>query len=385
MPDPAEAPAAGTVREGLDRVPCGYLATGPDGIIRQVNATLLAWLGFAEHEVVGVKRFTDLLSGGGRIYHETHYRPTLEIHGEAHEIAVDLVTADGQRIPTLLTSVLDGPGSDAPGTVRSALFKAIERRRYEQELLLARQRSEASEAEALSIARTLQQTLIPPAPPIIGGLHLSVAFRPAGDGGLIGGDFYDVFELQSGDWVVLIGDVCGKGVDAAALAAIVRYFIRAEVVQTDRLDHVLEAVNRRLIDHGADRYCTVLLSRLSVRSSGPVVTMSLGGHPPAILRAPDGTSSSLGRPGSLVGTFPDASYHQVEQALAPGQTLVLYTDGVTEGRSEGEFFGDDRLRQLIRDGDPESLAARVVEAVLEFQGGYCSDDVAVITVTVPPA
>lgn len=383
MPELREPHWSAGTQEVIDLLPCGYLTTSSDGVIRQANATVLRWLGYSHDDVVGTKRFTDLLSGGSRIYHETNYRPTLELHGEAHEIAIELVTAAGHRVPALLTSALDGAASEAPGRVRSALFKATERRSYERELLLARERAERSEAEALTTARTLQQTLIPPAPPSIVGLDLAVAFRPAGDGGMIGGDFYDVFELTSGEWIVVVGDVCGKGVEAAAFAALVRHLVRAEAVHTRQLDDVLAAVNRRLLEHGADRYCTMVLARFSNVDGAVRITLSLGGHPPPLVAGGDGTLITLGQPGSLVGSFANGVYRQIAHALSPGDTVVLYTDGVTEGRANGELFGEDRLQELVGRSDAASLAADIVEAVLAFQFGISADDVAVVTVSVP--
>jgi sigma-B regulation protein RsbU (phosphoserine phosphatase) len=98
----------------------------------------------------------------------------------------------------------------SPRMIRTAIFDATERRGYERELLRAKQRAEASEAQAKALARTLQQTLIPQAPPEIPGLDVAAVYRPAGSGDEVGGDFYDIFEVGAEDWVIVVGDVCGR-------------------------------------------------------------------------------------------------------------------------------------------------------------------------------
>ena len=136
-----------------ERAPCGYLSTTPDGTIVKVNGTFLTWTGWTAAELVGQKRFVDLLTGGGRIYHETHYATTLQMHGTVREVALDLVTPDGRRLPALVNSVLERADDGTPLVVRTVVFDATERRRYEQELLLAKQRAEEAEAKAVAVAR----------------------------------------------------------------------------------------------------------------------------------------------------------------------------------------------------------------------------------------
>jgi sigma-B regulation protein RsbU (phosphoserine phosphatase) len=361
--------------------PCGYLLTDATGTIVLANRTLLGWLAYEEDEVVGRKRLTDLLTGGGRIYHETHYRPALELHGEVHEIALELVRADGERVPVLLNSAVSPAGTE-DGWVRTAVFKATDRRAYELEVLHQRERAEASEQRALETAQTLQRLLIPPPPPAIEGLDIGAAFRPAGDGSMIGGDFYDVFEFESADWLVGIGDVCGKGVEAASVAGLVRFSLRAAAVRTERLDDVVHAVNRALLDADTDdRFCTLLLTRFSCATGSWQASICSGGHPLPLLLCPGEEPVHVGEPGELVGIFPDPSYHHVEVPLDPGCVMVMYTDGVTEGRHAGELYGEERLLELVaagRDDKPAELAAALVDDVLRFQEGVASDDVAVV-------
>lgn len=145
-----------------DRAPCGYLTTTPDGLIAKVNQTFLTLTGYGQSDLVGRRRFVDLLTAGGRIYHETHYAPMLQMHGTAREIALDVVCADGRRLPVLVNSVLERDPSGTPTVVRTAVFDATQRRAYERELLLTKQRAEESEVHARRLAQTLQQSFIPP-------------------------------------------------------------------------------------------------------------------------------------------------------------------------------------------------------------------------------
>lgn len=367
-----------------DRAPCGYLSTTPDGTIIKVNQTLLALTGYEREELVGRRRFAELLSRGGQIYHETHFSPMLRMHGEAHEIALTLVRSDGQRMPVLVNSVLDRGEDGSPRVVRTAVFDATQRRQYERELMAAKDRAEASEAHASDLARTLQQSLIPPTPPVVPDLEVAARYRPAGDGSEVGGDFYDVFQVGPGDWVAAIGDVCGKGVEAALVTALVRHTLRAAVVHQPEPSQALRLLNEVLLLHGTDRFCTVGLLRLRQDDDGWRVVVSSGGHPLPLLRTPDGSLRSVGRPGTLIGVVEQLDVHDVELRLQPGETLTLYTDGVTEGRTNGEFYGEQRIAAVLA---PHATAAELADAllddVLRYQAGTARDDIAVVVIGVP--
>ena len=129
-----------SAEELFENAPCGYLSAAPDGTLLRVNATFLRWTGYRREDLVGVKRFQDLLSVGGRIYHETHYAPMLRMQGSVREIAVDVVGANGDRLPVLVNSVLVRDPEGAPQVVRTTVFDATERKQYERELLAARDR-----------------------------------------------------------------------------------------------------------------------------------------------------------------------------------------------------------------------------------------------------
>jgi serine/threonine-protein kinase RsbW len=144
IPEPPPVPPEENAEELYEHAPCGYLSTLPDGTICRVNRTFLAWTGHTREELVGARRFQDLLTAGGRIYHETHYAPLLRMQGTVREIALDVVRADGRRLPVLVNSVLTTDDDGAPRLVRTTVFNATDRRRYERELLRAREDERAA-------------------------------------------------------------------------------------------------------------------------------------------------------------------------------------------------------------------------------------------------
>jgi phosphoserine phosphatase RsbU/P len=368
-----------------DRAPCGYLSTTPDGLIVKANRTFLTLTGYETNELVGRRTFSELLTAGGRIYHETHYAPMLQMQGAAREIALDIVRADGSRLPVLVNSVLELDEAGQPAVIRTAVFDATDRREYERELLRAKQRAEESELRATALARTLQQTLIPPTPPRVPNLDVAAVYRPAGSGEEVGGDFYDVFQTGP-DWVVAIGDVCGKGAEAAVVTALVRYTIRAAAARLRSPAAMLAEVNEVLLRHETDRFCTAAVLRLRRQAAGWEVTIAAGGHPLPLYVPADALPTAFGVPGALLGVLEDAQFEDARLVLSRGDSLLLYTDGVTEGRRGDEMFGDSRLVESLerRDPDVHSLAQGLLADVLDFQSGDARDDIAIVALGVPP-
>jgi sigma-B regulation protein RsbU (phosphoserine phosphatase) len=367
-----------------ERAPCGYLSTTPDGTVVKVNQTFLSWTGYERKDVVGRRTFSSLLTGGGRIYHETHYAPMLRMHDHVREIALDIVRADGTRLPALVNSVLERDAGGTPVVIRTAVFDATERRRYERDLLEAMHRAERSEAHATHLARTLQQTLIPPGLPTVPGLDIAAAYRPAGDGAEIGGDFYDVFEVADDDWMIVVGDVCGKGVEAAVVTAAARHAVRAAAVRRGDVRQVLTTVNEVLLREPTRRFCTMVVVRLRRRRRDGEWSMHVtsAGHPlPLLVRSADAVKA-VGAAGLLLGVSADAQFTEAVVEIADGDVVVLYTDGVTEARAASAFFGEQRLQQLVATevASAEELVRQVERSVVDFQDGRPRDDIVVLAV-----
>ncbi|MDQ1432157.1 MAG: phosphoserine phosphatase RsbU/P [Actinomycetota bacterium] len=368
-----------------ERAPCGYLSTTPTGTIVKVNQTFLTWTGYEREALVGQRRFSELLTVGGRIYHETHYLPMLQMQGRAREIALEIVGADGERLPALVNSVLERDAEGRPVVIRTAVFDATDRREYERELLRAKQRAEASEEHAKLLARTLQETLIPPAPPRIAGLDVAAAFRPAGNGEEIGGDFYDIFELGPDEWMIVLGDVQGKGVGAAVVAALTRFTIRAEAVRLRTPAAVLQSANEVLLNHETERFCSVVLLRLHREPAGWTLTVSSAGHPLPLLRRPGSLPESLGQSDLLLGVFGAATFRDREYRLETSDVVLAYTDGVTEARRGDEWLGEAGLLPFLTRTDQSAagLTQAVLQHVLDFQSGFPRDDIAIVSLVVP--
>ena len=375
-----------TAEDLFDNAPCGYISALPDGTIVKVNQTFLSWTGYERSEINGLKRFQDLLTPGGRIFHETHYAPLLDMQGAVREIAVEIERADGSRLPALINSIVKKDAQGRPAVVRTTVFDATHRREYERELLRATKRAEESEARAQQLAKALQQSLIPPAPPQIEGLDVAAAYQPAGRGADVGGDFYDVFELAEGDWAVVVGDVEGKGPHAASVTALVRYTVRAACMRARRPEVVLGMLNEALLRQKVERFCTIVCARLKIEERRVAVTVSSGGHPMPVRVSPQGLLPDAGEPGDLVGVFEEPELEGATVDLNPGDALVFYTDGVPEGRRGSAFFGGERLKSWVNEHRADAardIADGLVAEVLEFQEGNPRDDVAVVVIKMP--
>ena len=364
-----------------ENAPCGYLSTLPDGTIAKVNQTFLQWTGFSRSDLVGHRRFQSLLPVGDRIFYETHYEPLLRMQQAVREIAVELVCADGRRLPVLVNATVKTDRDGDVAYFRTTVFDARQRRQYERELLRARQRAEESEARARDLAQTLQASFIPPVPDRIPGVSVGAAYRPAGTGDEVGGDFYDVFNTGGGAWVVVLGDVRGKGVHAARVTALARYTLRAAAMQTSDPAAVLTLLNEALRRSAEDRFCTVAYASVQDSDDAPRLRLALGGHSRPLRVRTDGVVEEVGEHGDLLGIIEHPEFVEREVELRPGEVVCFFTDGVSEGRAGNEYYGDERLTSVLLQHAREPaqvIADAVVDEVVAFQGGMPRDDIAVV-------
>jgi PAS domain S-box-containing protein len=241
--------------------------------------------------------------------------------------------------------------------------------------------------ERSRIARTLQESLLPPMLPELPGLDLSARFRAAGEGLEVGGDFYDLFETGESGWAVAIGDVCGKGSEAAAITALARYTVRAAAMRQDAPSQILALLNEALLRQRTDkRFCTVLYGRIERNGSGHSFEFASGGHPlPLVLRASE-PSGEVGIPGTLLGIVPDPSLSDERVRLGPGDALVLYTDGVTDSAAPARVLDAASLAAAVGPAatlDADEIAERVMNAALTGAGEEPRDDIAILVLKVP--
>jgi PAS domain S-box-containing protein len=242
-------------------------------------------------------------------------------------------------------------------------------------------------------AKVLQRSLLPPDLPAIPHVDLAARYLPVGEGNEVGGDFYDVFDSGDGTWGAVVGDVCGKGPEAAAVMGLVRHTLRALARFQRRPSRLLQELNRSLIEQRVDdRFCTVCYLRMRPSADGVRVTLCAAGHPlPFVVRA-DGSAEPVGRPGHLLGLFPEVELADSTIDLANGDALVIYTDGAIDERIVDPVTGerrladpgDEPLRRAVAAAagyDAEGIAARIEEALHSARGGSPPlDDVALLVI-----
>jgi PAS domain S-box-containing protein len=244
--------------------------------------------------------------------------------------------------------------------------------------------------ERAHVAQTLQASLLPAALPDIPGATVAAQYVASGEGMDVGGDFYDVFALDGGSWILVIGDVLGKGAEAAAVTALARYTVRAVAGRSPSPAATLAALNDEMLrQRNPDRrFVTAVLARLEPHADGGArLVVASGGHPPPVLLRAGGDAEVVPCPGTLLGVEPDARSFDQEIELGPGDTLVLYTDGVTEASREHPLTPED-LGRALRPSAPDGAAAVAREVVHLAEAGAAGaprDDLAVLVVALDRA
>jgi serine phosphatase RsbU (regulator of sigma subunit) len=215
-------------------------------------------------------------------------------------------------------------------------------------------------------------------------VETAARFRPAQRGLEVGGDFYDVFETHGGSWAIVVGDVCGKGPEAAAVTALARYTLRALASVEQSPSRILTLLNEALLtEHPAAEFCTAAYARIDYRDDGVRLTTCAAGHPlPLLLRA-DGTVEPVGRPGLLLGVQDDPELQDYAAEIGPGDALMLYTDGLTDAYAPASMLDADDLASVLGScaGRSAAAIADCVERVaLDHDRQQPRDDIALVVV-----
>ncbi|MEA2316144.1 MAG: hypothetical protein QOD44_333 [Solirubrobacteraceae bacterium] len=231
------------------------------------------------------------------------------------------------------------------------------------------------------VARTLQQSLLPARMPEVPGFEVAARFHALGEDIEAGGDFFDLFPAGDGAWAAMIGDVAGKGAEAAAVTALARYTVRAVAGHSGQPSDVLRALNDAMLHQDIDeRFCTVAFARVEADAGGATVDVTSGGHPLPLRVRRDGTVDAVGSAGMVLGVATDPPLSDQRTRLDPGDKLVFYTDGVTEARLPGGMLGVSGLAMLLRScGELDAVATgeHIHRALGEAAAGQ-HDDVAVL-------
>lgn len=362
----------------FETAPCGYLTTALDGSILRVNRTFEELTGRTRDELLGT-RFQDLLTPGGQIYHETHYAPLLKMQGSVREIAIEIVRSDGSNVPAFVNAVVRHDNAGQPRVIRTTVFDATDRRRYEQELLKARRREH-------EVALELQRGLLAGALREGEGIEIGVAYRPAERGLEVGGDWYDAFWLEEGETLaIVVGDVVGRGLGAAATIGQLRSALRALASTGFEPGPLLEALSEFSRRHSVGQMATVAYAELDVRLG--CMRYACAGHPPPAIVEPGGAAwfASDGRSPPLDAYNFWSDRPEGACQLSAGAIVVLYTDGLIERRNRPLQAGlDELLAKLdrLRDEASDTVASTLAHEATRTTSQ--PDDVCVLALRLGP-
>jgi serine phosphatase RsbU (regulator of sigma subunit)/anti-sigma regulatory factor (Ser/Thr protein kinase) len=322
---------------------------------------------------------------------------TQNLHGRTPEVLRGLLTdgsdavglpgpIDGIAVPlrlgrTPLGTLSVGRRTSRPHGPEEVLMISELARRAAQAIDNARRNT-----AHVATSQALQQSLLPRALPTAPGVRFAAAYLPASLGADVGGDFYDVLTVGDGRWLVAIGDVCGKGPRAAARTGLVRDVLRLLVRQGQPLTQAVELLHLTMLEaDDPQQFATVALAMISQSPGGLDVELVLAGHERPVLLRGNGTVSLVGEHGTAVGLLQRFAVQPTRHVLSPGDTLVFYTDGVTERRRGTEQFGQERVAHTIAaasGGSAEELIAILRRTVHEFSPEPYQDDIAIMAVQV---
>ncbi len=370
----SEATKAAILDAALDAV----ITMDAEGAIVDFNPAAEAVFGYPREEAVGTA-LADLVIP--ERYRQAH-REGLARYLETGEGAVI-----GRRIEI---SALRSDGSEFPVELAIAPILAEGRQLFSghirdiTEPLRAAEALRAAGERYAEIARILQASLLPPELPVVPGLDIAAAYVAAATGLEVGGDFYDLFQIDEDRWGVVLGDVMGKGAEAAVTTALARYTVRAAAIRSARPTEVLSLLNEAIHRSDPYRFCTAAFGFVDVGPE-PRLTVAIGGHPRPLLVTGEGVVRPLEASGRLLGPFEEWQGDEQAVCLTPGDLVLFYSDGVTEARRDGEEFGTDRLAALVAreaGGDAKNLVDAIVTALTDF-GATSVDDVALLAIRLP--
>ncbi|MEE1757035.1 PP2C family protein-serine/threonine phosphatase [Streptomyces sp. SP18CS02] len=246
-------------------------------------------------------------------------------------------------------------------------------------------------AEQSSVADMLMRDLLPPRLEQVDGVELAGGYRTSGDDQRIGGDFYDVHPAgePGGTTQIVLGDVCGKGLEAAVLTGKIRNTLQALRLVEPEHERMLQLLNGALLSSHHTRYATLVLASVSRGAHGADLRLTSAGHPPPLIVRSDGRVETARTGGTLVGALPEVTARTFRTSLQPGEVCLLYSDGITEARGGpfgGELFGEERLAAALAEcaGMPaEAVVERIQMLAGEWVGQGRHDDMALVAITTP--
>ncbi len=242
--------------------------------------------------------------------------------------------------------------------------------------------------EQAHIATVLQRSLLPESMPVVPGFETATRFMAAGHANQVGGDFYDLFRSGKDSWTLVIGDVCGKGPEAAALTSLARHTIRATESPATEPSEVLGRLHDSIQDSNSEcRFCTAVLVRVERPNGRSQLNLTIGGHPAPLAIRADGTVEPIGRPGTLLGGLDQPRLSNDITPIEPGESVVLFTDGLLESRdrsTQTDLSWPASALKRANGRSAERIADGLLDAALERQGGELRDDIAIIVLRRTP-